>query len=280
MITNNIASQYSEILNFTYEVINSLKGKQETDDRQFIGEQLAAKIFLHAATIQYLRNGSNITLKAYPDGSHVVDFASILVITRAILETYLNLFEIFFEPQNDDEFEYRYAVYQLRGLKVPEITTQNNSNANSQSVDFTLKIQQRNNHSETLRDRIQRTSHFKALDTNQQNQSLNGSIFPKRNREEIAKQAGFGKKTFQKIYVYLSGYTHGDSLSILQIKDALSDEQKGHFIELSIELIMVVLSHLIRNYAERFPEARAVFDAQPTNKNLIVRLAEQASAME
>ena len=280
MISNNVVALYPRVLNFTYEVVNSLKGKKEADERKFICEKLATKIFLHASTIHHLRSGSNVTLEAYPNGSHVVDFASILVITRAIFETYLNLFEIFFEPQNDDEFEYRYAVYQLRGLKIAELTIQNNPMAEGQDVDFILQVQQRFKDIESLKNRIKRTSHFQTLDQNQQKASLEGSLFPKRNRDDLAKEAGFGKKSFQQIYAYLSGYTHGDSLSIIQIKDAVSDEEKDSFIRLSMGLVMMVLSHLILNYARKFPQARAVCDAQPANRNLVVILAKQASSME
>ena len=280
MISNNMVAIYPKILNFTYEVVNSLKGKKEKDHRKLMCEHLAFKIFLHAATIQHLRIGSNITLDAYPDGAHVIDFASIFVLTRAIFETYLNLFEVFFEVDNDDEFEYRYAVYQVRGLKIANLAIENNPAAEGHDLDFISKVQQRFDEIENFRERIKNTIYYQKLDHNQQKLSLKGVLFPKRNKEEIAKMAGFGKKTFQQTYTYLSAYTHGDSLSIAQIKDAVTDEQKGSYIRLSLSLVMMVLSHLILNYAKKFPEAKAICDGQPANTHLVRILAEQAVSMK
>jgi hypothetical protein len=260
---------YERLLNFAYEVIDSIKGKPVLDAKRLAMQHVAMKIFLHAATVSHLREGSNVTLRAFPEGAHVVDFPSAIVLTRAILETYLNLFEIFFEPQNDDEFEYRRAVYEIKGFKALELAVQRNPNPASATGEDVLKTQMSMKALQEVRDHIRQTKTYQGLAPKQQEATLEGKLYPDRRLGERAIAAGFGKKFIEHTYMYMSSFTHGDALSVSQINSARTDDEKDLYFQVYMPLIMMVLSSIILNYTHRFPEAHAVYIASPNDKALV-----------
>lgn len=272
---NDVVRYYDQLLNFAYQVINSTKGKPEPDTRKLAIEYLAIKIFLHAATVSYLRKGTNVRLSAYTQGAHVVDFPSAVVITRAILETFLNLFEVFFEPVDDDELEYRRAVYELNGFKALELAVQRNPNPPSATGDDVMKTAVSIQGLQKIRERIEQTKVYQNLDPNQQKSTLEGNLFPKRKIGDIAAAAGFGKTFIDHMYMYMSSYTHGDSLSAAQTASTQTDQEKDIYFQTYILLIMMVVALLISNYSQKFPEAKAICDASPSEMALVNLLLDE-----
>jgi hypothetical protein len=268
MITNQQVAQYPDLLDFAYQVINSLKGTQPDDARWVDCQRLSTKIWLHAVTINHLRGGSNVTLRDFKDGAHIKDFASVMVITRSMLETYLTLFEVFFESKDVDLLEYRHAVYQIDGFAIRENQIKRKPNAYF-DISELPKIEHQIREIEDMRDRVKKTQHYQTLDKNQRDSSLKGSLCPKRGIEVVAESAGFKSSFFQKAYVILCSYTHGDALSVAQIHDAKTDEERDAYMRLSMATAMMVLSRLILNYAEKFPQAKVIFDSNPNRSKLV-----------
>jgi len=118
-----VAGKYEPLLDFVDRVAGSIDWKSEPDSRRHAVEYLTHKILLHARTISSLRRGGPVSHSSTDSGAIVIDFSSAVVVTRAALETYLNLFEVFFEPKDDDLFEYRRAVYDLAGFQILETST-------------------------------------------------------------------------------------------------------------------------------------------------------------
>lgn len=269
---NQQVHYYDQLLDFTYQVINSMKGKKEPDARKLSIEHLATKIFLHAVTVRHLRNGSNVNLAAFPDGAHIVDFGSVIVITRSILETYFNLFETFFEPMSDDVFAYRYAVFSLNGYKSFELSIQRNPNPTGKTAEDIQKTQEIINDLENIRNQIKQTQIYQTFNSDQKKSTLQGSLFPKRKFAELAAAIGFGKNFIEDMYMYMSAFTHGDSLSVLQIINAETDDQRDTYFQIYMSYTMMILSLLIRNYANSFPEAKAICDAKPEAMSIVNHL--------
>jgi len=274
-VLNNVVPHYEQLLDFAYQVINSMKGKPEPDARRLTIEHLALKIFLHAATVSYLWRGTKVTLSAYPQGAHVIDFPSAVVITRAILETFLHLFEVFFEHVDDDEFEYRCAVYELNGLKALELAVQRNPNPPSATGNDVMKTAMSIQGLQKIRERIKQTKFYQTLDPNQQKSTLDGNLFPKRKLGDVAAVAGFGKTFIDHTYMYMSSYTHGDSLSAAQTASAQTDQETDIYFQIYISLIMMVVALLISNYSQKFSEAKAICDASPNDMVLVKLLLDE-----
>ncbi len=247
--------QYLQLLDLTYEVAQSLRGKPSPDNRWPDCQQLAAKLFFHAATVFWLREaGTKAPVPRSINGCSFHDFPSVAVLTRACLETYLTLFEVFFEPVTEDEFEFRHALWLLSGFVVRE---------NYVSLDPTLQSQFANAQTEIneMRTRLQNTNRYKSLKPSEQRKVSKGEAI--RSWRTVAKSAGFGEKAILRMYAYYSGYVHADGLSGTQIATARSAQEQIDHIEIHMRTIMIVLSKTILDYAKRFPEARAVCDKNP-----------------
>jgi DNA-binding transcriptional regulator YhcF (GntR family) len=79
----------------------------------------------------------------------------------------------------------------------------------------------------------------------------------------LAKAAGFGEQTIQRMYAYYSGYVHADGLSGTQIVTAKTAQDQIEHIESHMRTVMIVLSKMILDYAKKFTEAKAVCDRNP-----------------
>jgi hypothetical protein len=262
-------NEYIQLLDLTYQVIQSLQGKPSPDSRWPDCQHLATKLFFHAATVYRLRQGTIVPLLS-SSGTNFFDFASVTVITRAILETYLTLFEVFFKPTSDDEFEFRHAIWKLSGFIIRENYVPHDPGLQSQFASAQKEIQD-------LKVRIQKTAFYASMRAREQKEALKGKR--KRDWPSVAKSAGFGEQTLRRMYAYYSGYVHADGLSGSQIVTARTAQEQIYYIEINIRTIMIVLSKLIIEYARKFTEAKIVCDKNPETYHLALILAEAESRL-
>lgn len=264
-------SSYLELLELTYLVAQSLQGRQAPNQCLPDCNQLAAKLFFHGATIYWLSHGTKTPVPK-PDGASFYDFASVAVLTRSILETYLTMFEIFFEPTSDDEREFRHALWLLSGFVIrekhmPPITTSFETVAQSRR-----EIQE-------LRERLQRTQVYAQLTGPQKRRVMAGRTVTRETKERL-RAAGFGSGTFAGAYSYLSGYVHSDGLSAAQIIQAATKESQLEYVRGAMCLAMTAMAKMILQYKRLFPSALACCLAKPRAMRLAEVWGEGASIVE
>lgn len=246
--------EYLQLLDLTYQVVQSLQGKPAPDPRWTDCQRLTAKLFFHAATVYHLRQGTKAPLYSTENGANFYDFASVTIIIRTAFETYLRLFEVFFEPTNDDEFEFRHALWQLAGFIIRENFIPSDPSLRNQLGNAQEEIHE-------MRTRIRETETFKTLTDGQQKQVLKGRRV--RAWRDVAKAAGFGEQTIRQMYAYYSGYVHSDALSAVQVIDAKTANEQIEYIDSHMRTLMIVMSKMIVDYANKFPETREVCDKNP-----------------
>lgn len=273
-----LQSDHVRLLDFYYQVINSMRGTPAVDARLVGCEHLALKIFLHSASILYLSSGTNLTLSSFPGGAHVIDFPSIIVISRALLETYLTQYEIFFEQLSEDEFEYRYAVFQVKGFKLRE-----DPRFIPFDADFSLaqEVQKGFHELNDARNRMMSTAHFASLNEDQKKSSLGGALFPRRSLVKRVQVAGLGGGAIvEAIYAAHSSYVHTDATSAMQIVSAGTDTLRAEHLEQPLRLAIVVMALVIANYYKKFVPAQAVCDSNPALFSLVRTIEKTASQMK
>lgn len=241
--------QYLRILDLTYEVAQSLQGT--TAERPGLPncQQLTTKLFFHAASIYWLKQGTKAPVPYSTGGASFCDFASVAVLTRAAFETYLTLFEVFFEPTTEDEFEFRHTLWQLSGFVVREGIVPNDPTLGPRYAEAQTEVQD-------LRRRIERTATYRSLKTSQQKDVRRGRTL--RNWRDVARAAGFGERTVEKMYAYYSSYVHADGLSGTQIASARTRQEQEDLACGCMDLVVVAMSKAIVGYAQMFAEARDV----------------------
>lgn len=249
-----VQDDYLQLLDLVYHVAQSLQGREHADPRMYDCNQLATKLFFHGATIYWLRQGTKAPVPQ-PDGADFYDFPSVAIITRAILETYLTMFEVFLEDIDDDEREFRHAAWLLYGFVIRENTILQDEVTAGRRAESQRQIDE-------MRTRIQNTAVFASLTGPQQGEVLGGNRLPKEFRARL-RRAGFAPQTVRVIHRYLSGFVHSDGLAGAQIIWAVSAEQQIGFIESLMRIVMVVMAKMIREYRRVFPSAEAWHLAKP-----------------
>jgi len=111
-----VEKDYLRFLNLLYQVIEESKEIPTGRDNSLLEAQtLARKLFCHSASALYLSRGTNV--EDFPSMEiGFFDPASIHVLTRAALETFLTFHYLFIAPENSEGQDFRYWAWQLGGL--------------------------------------------------------------------------------------------------------------------------------------------------------------------
>ena len=262
--------EYLDLLELSFEVSNSLNGRRSTDKRLPDCQQLAAKLYFHVASVFWLNQGTEAPVPKSTNGSAFTDFPSIAVLSRAALETYLTLFEVFFEPISDYEFEFRHATWKLQGFILREGFEPSDPDLNEQYIQAQDDIR-------LLRERISSTSAFAELKAKQQKHVLRGRRL--RSRMAVAEAAGFGKDYIRRIYHFLSDYAHSGGLSASQIFEAKTAQDQKEQTTMHLITVGMALSKQVLNYVVRFPEAKSAASRFPSAYHKAALISEIASRM-
>jgi len=246
--------EYLSLLELAFEAAQALQGRVSPDGRRPDTQNLALKLFAHAATAHWLYKGTKSTMPASTNGASFIDFGSIAVLARAALETYLTFFEVFVSPQDDDEFEFQYCLWHLAGQVALE---------GMEPQDPSLHDNYRGAMEDiaSLRERLRTTRKFQGLTQRQQNQVLSGRR--SRDWKSLASSAGFGLTFIRRIYGYYSGFAHSDGLTASQLMSATSKDDQLFHAKMHLVTIMMVLSKFILDYGRLFEETRSVFPRFP-----------------
>ncbi|MBL8097839.1 MAG: hypothetical protein JNK81_01580 [Anaerolineales bacterium] len=263
--------EYLKLFDLTYHVTQSLEGTKYPDKRFYDCNKLAFKLFSHAATIYWLRQGTSAPFPN-PSGTSFFDSASVAVITRSILETYLTMFELFFETISDDEREFRHACWLLNGLVIRENFTPINPEHNNKIKNSQIQIKK-------LRERIQDTKVYRYLSDKNKKRVLQGKSVP-RELETRLKKAGFAPLTTQKMYQYLSSYIHSDGLSAIQLMDLKTRESQEKNIDGFMNISMIVMSKMILAYSNLFDTAKIACMDRPEAFQLANMYSNVASQLD
>ena len=264
-------NEYLSLLDLTYHVAQSLEGKTYPDSRFYDCNSLALKLFFHGATLYWLRQGTKAPVPE-PNGAYFFDAASAAMISRSIFETYLTMFEVFFDQISNDEREFRHACWLLEGFIIRENVTHLDPDLNEKFVDSQIKI-------ETIRARIKKTIKFQSLTEKQKQAILKGNRLLKK-FEDRAKAAGFAPKIVQRMNRYLSSYVHSDGLSAIQLMASKTkEEQQDHFDSL-MYLPMMAMSKMILAYKKLFPSAEDSCIAHPQALHLAEVWSEVAQQID
>lgn len=263
--------EYLDLLELEYEVAQTLNGKIFADGRLPDAQYLALKLFAHGASAHWLFQGTKAVVPTSTGGASFTDFASIAVISRAALETYLTFFEVFVSPSNEDEFEFQYCLWHLAGQVILEDFEPTDKSLLKNFEGAQADIAE-------LRARLSATKTFSQLTVKQKDRVLKG--WRSRDWKEIASSAGFGLGFIRRIYSYYSGFVHADALTAGQLFSAQTREDQIFHSELHLITIMIALSKFILQYTDLFKEASSVLSKYPVPHSKAKAWSEAVSRLD
>ncbi|MCR4303864.1 MAG: DUF5677 domain-containing protein [Gallionella sp.] len=252
----NHDADYSTLLDLFIQLVESQAGIEIEEGSAWLNDAqvLANKLFRHLVSMRALAASTTVETTGGPT-VFFVDHASVKVVARAALETYLVFFYLY-GTADRSLCRFRYKTWQLGGLADRQrfhASTQQGYEVLSRE-----KIQ-----IEELRSDIQRLTQISEYTDKQRKKLLGGEWRIGKGWADLGTQAGFHNKYFDNIYGYLCGYSHSSYLSALQVGQAQSIEDQQRLTQSILGIGVVLMAHFAFSYAAAFSNAESVLSAYP-----------------
>ena len=252
-------NEYLSLQKILIEVIQANKGVPAKEDNRVIdAEGLAVKLFEHTASISYLYKDTilpEINLRIF-------DLASLNIIARAIIENFLVFYYVFIEPKNSEEENFRYMLYCLSGL----IERQNYPIESPQGK---VILKNEKKVIDSLIAKLEKNNYFNELKKDEKKKILKWGTWRFKSWSEIALSAGLNESNSRAFYKFLCGYAHSGSLSLQQIHQTISKEEKVKLFDATLSLLKIAISNMIISYCNYFPKALEYYLETVESKQLV-----------
>ena len=254
-------ADYSTLLDLFIRLVQSQAGRRIEPGGEWLNDAqtLAIKLFRHLVSMQTLATGATVEQNGIP-AVFFVDHASVKVVARAALETYLVFFYIF-GCVDRSLSEFRHKTWHLGGLA----DRQKFHVTLPEHLDVLNAEKQKLDH---LRSEIESSPHIQAYTQKQRTKLLEGEWRIGKGWADLSADAGFHAKYFSNIYGYLCGYSHSSYLSALQVGQAQSIEDQRMLTQAILGIGVVIMAHFAFTYSSAFSSAGAVLSASPDAKRV------------
>jgi hypothetical protein len=248
------SSDYATLLDLFIQLVQSQAGQSIEPRKEWLNDAqtLSIKLFRHLVSMQTIAAGATVEQNNIPT-VYFVDHASVKVVARAALETYLVFFYLYGSADRAAS-EFRHKTWHLGGL-----------------VDRQLFHASKNEHLEVLanerqqidalKSEIEKAPQLQAYTQKQRAKLLEGDWRIGNGWSDLSVQAGFHEKYFKNIYGYLCGYSHSSYISALQVGQAQTIEDQQMLSQAILGIGVVIMAHFAFSYSGAFNSARAVLTA-------------------
>jgi hypothetical protein len=249
------------LLGLCLKLGESLQHRRPTNLRLLDSESLAQKVVFHACSILFLANDTRlegVPLLSKP--TNFVDYASIHVLTRSLLETTWAFHHVFVDPETEDERSFRYCRWKLAGFVQRQSFPTIDESAAAQ-------LERDKEAIAGWCEELQRTQAFQTLPSGAKKEALRGERWHPPLRDMAA--TFLGNIWGRSIYSYLCSYQHADALAAIQIRAIDSYEKQRAAAESSLSLVAISLSNLIKAYTTLWPALELIANRYPDIQELV-----------
>lgn len=254
-------ADYSTLLDLFVRLVESQAGIEIEDGGAWLNDAqaLAIKLFRHLVSMRALAAGATVETS----GGHKVSFldhASVKVVARAALETYLVFFYLYGSADRSLS-KFRHKTWLLGGL-----CDRQRYHVSTQEGHDVLAREKRQ--IEVLQSEIGMLPQLSEYTNKQRKKLLGGEWRIGNGWADLGAQAGFHGKYFDNIYSYLCGYSHSSYLSTLQVGQAKSIEDQQKLTQTILGIGVVLMAHFVFSYASTFSNAETVLSGDPAAKRV------------
>jgi hypothetical protein len=250
---------YATLLSLSIDIVQSQAGSTIAPGDEWMNDAqtLSIKLFRHLVSMQTLSAGA--TVDHNNDQIVFVDHASVKVVARAALETYLVFFYIY--GSSHELAKFRHKTWHLGGL-----TDRQRSHASKDEHKEQLAAEKRE--IENLKFEIEAMPQFQIYSSKQQAQLLKGEWKVGISWTDLGIEAGFHDKYFKNIYSYLCGYSHSSYISALQVGQADSVDTQKSLTQAILGIGVVIMAHYAFTYSRVFKRAEEILSANSEAKRI------------
>ena len=244
-------ADYSTLLDLFIQLVQSQTGKKIDSGEEWLNDAqtLSMKLFHHLVSMQMLSAGTTVEQNNIPTVLFI-DHASVKVVARAALETYLVFFYLYGNADRAVS-EFRHKTWRLGGLIDRQQT--HTSTAEHQQVLVSDKPL-----IDALQSEIESMPQLQMYTRKQRSKLLAGDWRIGNSWSDLGVQAGFHEKYFKNVYDYLCGYSHSSYISALQVGQALSIEDQRMLTQAILDIGVLLMAHFAFSYSSTFSSAASV----------------------
>ena len=216
-------NDYISLLNVFANVLEANKGiLAGPDDKILDAEGLASKCFFHSSSFLYLLRSTNV-----PElDISFFDTGSINVVARAALESFLVFHYVFVEPTNEVEKDFRYLSWKLADLMERQ-------KYDAMSPQGKIKQGHEKELITNIKNKISENQFYNQITPKQQKALCGRGVWRLKGWADIGISAGLSEDHAKSCYRFLCSYAHAGSMSVLQIRQAMTQQNnKRRFVVL------------------------------------------------
>ena len=216
----------------------------DADERVLDAQGLAMKCLFHASSCLSLYGGTVLTSA----DTRVLDTPSMNVLARAAVESSLTFHHLFVAPRDPSLREFRHLSWLLGDLLERQAFRATTPEHKQQLADEAGQIQ-------ALQARLRANPELGKLSVKQQGQLLTKNKWRWPGWTDIALDAGMSVLHADQLYRYLCSFAHSGSLSVLQLRQPKTTNDKRALGEGALQTVNVALAFMIRGYSTVFTGA-------------------------
>lgn len=257
------SADYSLLLELFIQLVQAQEGRPITPGEEWWNDAqtLSIKLFRHLVSMQTLAAGATVEHNNAPL-VFFVDHASVKVVARAALETYLVFFYLYGSVDYSLS-KFRHKTWRLGGLL-------DRQHSHASTDEYRKKLVTEKKEIELLKFEIEADPHFQTYTQKQRSKLLEGDWrIGSGSWANLGREAGFHDKYFKNIYSYLCGYSHSSYISAMQVGQADSIETQKLLTQGILGIGVVIMAHYAFTYSHAFNLAETVFSCNPEAKRII-----------
>lgn len=234
---------------------------------EYHSQTLVGKIIFTSHSILSLSKGVDYELLKRKGKNKIVDYTSIFILTRALIENYITLCYLYKNDLSKEEKLYRYKLWEVSGL----ISRQKWTAIEINSIE---KKEAENLIVNNIMTEIESLPEYSLLDKSKLNKLKKIGLPRIESWNELINQSDLNDDLFSVLYSYLSSYAHSEYISILQISQSnlnASDKKTIESIRLCFRVLKMILSLSIEFYINKFKTANIMYNTYPVDIQKIVK---------
>ncbi len=224
-------------------------------------ETLSIKILLATKSIIELGKGTKVSALTKDSNVKLLDFPSINILTRSIIEAFLTLEYLFFNDLTEEERNFRFYVWQISGYK----SRQNFFNERGElKENITEKLETELSEIKRLKSTIEKSPYYKTI-KKQNLYKLDTYGLPRlESWLKLLKQSTLKTSIFGTSYKLYSNYAHSEFISLIQMngKSTLNkgSKENDNAILNALRVVKMINCISIVGLKNKFDFASKVFE--------------------
>lgn len=246
------------------ELIQSIyDSKPKLGEGEVFIETLSIKILLATKSILELQKGTRVSALTKDSNVSFLDFPSINIITRSIIEAYLTLEYLFYNDLSENEKEFRFYIWQISGYKARQnFFDKREKETLKESINYKLNSELLE--IQKLLEKIEKYEFYTNLNKHSL-WKLDKFGLPRLiSWQKLLEQSTLRNSVFETSYKLYSNFAHSEFISLIQMngKNTLNKDsiENNNALIISLRVVKMINCISIISLKNKFDFASKVFE--------------------